>query len=507
MIPSHPQFLANHLWQSTLFAAVLGLMTLALRRNRAQTRYWLWLAASLKFLLPFSLLVNLGSHLGHAAPAITPPAVSYVMEQVGRPFSVPTPLGTTSAGLPNSLLEWVAAVLYAIWAIGFAMLLVAWGRGWRSVRAAMRGASPVDLQIGVHALISPAFWEPGVFGVRRPVLLLPAGITDLLTPAQLKAIVAHELCHIRRRDNLTAALHMIVEAVFWFHPLVWWLGARLMEERERACDEEVLLMGSEPKAYAEGILRICELRLGPPLPCVSGASRANLCSRIELIMSNRVGATLSCAQRAALVLAAAAALGIPVGAGMTVVGNAGGQDTRSWSPKPQGFEPASTSSKLEKTTMRYQIEVKQSVPTYTAVIRGRVRQQDLSKFVPAACGEVWSFVRSAGLPKPGRHVALYLNDGQGSVEVGAEVGEQFAGNDRIQSSRLPEGRVATTAHFGSYAHLGDAHAAIREWSAQHGQRLSNVSWEIYGHWEESWNADPSKIRTDVFYLLDDQQEL
>jgi bla regulator protein BlaR1 len=75
-------------------------------------------------------------------------------------------------------------------------------------------------------------------------LLLPAGITDRLTPPQLKAIVAHELCHVRRRDNLATALHMGVEALFWFHPLVWWLGARLMEERERACDEEVLLMGS-----------------------------------------------------------------------------------------------------------------------------------------------------------------------------------------------------------------------------------------------------------------------
>jgi effector-binding domain-containing protein len=152
--------------------------------------------------------------------------------------------------------------------------------------------------------------------------------------------------------------------------------------------------------------------------------------------------------------------------------------------------------------MQYHIELKQSEPTYTAVIRSRVRKEELSQFVPAACGEVWSFFRSAGLPKPGCHVALYLGDGQGSVEVGAEVREQFAGNDRIQCSRLPAGRVATTVHFGPYARLCEAHAAIREWCAQHGQRLSNISWEIYGHWQESWNADPSKIRTDVFYLLE-----
>jgi hypothetical protein len=80
--------------------------------------------------------------------------------------------------------------------------------------------------------------------------------------------------------------------------------------------------------------------------------------------------------------------------------------------------------------MHNQIEVKHSQATHTAVIRSRVRPEELSKFVPAACGEVWSFVRSAGLPMPGRHVALYLGDGQGSVEVGAEVGGRFAGNGR-----------------------------------------------------------------------------
>jgi hypothetical protein len=81
--------------------------------------------------------------------------------------------------------------------------------------------------------------------------------------------------------------------------------------------------------------------------------------------------------------------------------------------------------------MQYQIEVKQSEPATTAVIRSRVRKEELSKFVPAACSEVWAFARSAGLSRPGRHVALYLNDGQGSLEVRAEAGEPFAGNDRV----------------------------------------------------------------------------
>jgi effector-binding domain-containing protein len=149
--------------------------------------------------------------------------------------------------------------------------------------------------------------------------------------------------------------------------------------------------------------------------------------------------------------------------------------------------------------MHYRIEPTESKPIITAVIRSRVPAPELPRFVPAACGEVWAFFRSAGLKRPGRHMALYLEDGM--IEVGAEVSEPFAGNERIHCSLLPGGPVATTVHFGPYPRLKDAHAAIREWCSSNGRRFSGISWEIYGHWEESWNTDPSKIRTDVFQLL------
>lgn len=152
--------------------------------------------------------------------------------------------------------------------------------------------------------------------------------------------------------------------------------------------------------------------------------------------------------------------------------------------------------------MRHVIQLMQARPAIIAVVRGNVRPDELAQFVPAACGEVWSFARVAGLPKPGRHVAVYFKDG--SVEAGAEATEAFAGNERVHCSRLPEGRVATTTHFGSYGGLGEAHAAVRQWCADHGHRLSGVSWEVYGHWEEGWNADASKIRTDVFHLLEEK---
>lgn len=153
--------------------------------------------------------------------------------------------------------------------------------------------------------------------------------------------------------------------------------------------------------------------------------------------------------------------------------------------------------------MPYEIKLMNAEAIPTAVIRSRVQAHELSKFVPAACGEVWSFIRTAGLPRPGRHVALYLDNG--FVEVGAEVSERFAGNERVQYSQLPAGRVAMTIHYGPYSRLGEAHSEIRRWCAEHGHRPSNICWEIYGHWDASWNADPSRIRTDVFHLVEDEK--
>jgi len=79
--------------------------------------------------------------------------------------------------------------------------------------------SPTRLPL--KAISSSAFMESGVFGIYDPVLLLPEGITERITPQELQAILVHKLCHVRRRDNLAAAIHMVVEAVFWFHPFVW----------------------------------------------------------------------------------------------------------------------------------------------------------------------------------------------------------------------------------------------------------------------------------------------
>src|SRR5580692_6453257 len=104
----------------------------------------------------------------------------------------------------------------------------------------------------------------------------PACVIAAFSELQRDAIVIHELAHWRRRDNLTAALHMIVEGLFWFHPLIWWIGSRLVIEREQACDEAVIQSRCDRQAYAEALLKICRGYLHQPLPCVSGVAGGDL---------------------------------------------------------------------------------------------------------------------------------------------------------------------------------------------------------------------------------------
>ena len=128
----------------------------------------------------------------------------------------------------------------------------------------------------------------------------------------LAAILAHEVEHVRRRDSLAAAIHMAVEVIFWFHPLVWWLGARLVEERERACNEEVLQFVGEPKIYAESILKTCQFCLKSPLAYVSGITGAELKKRIVRIITQRGPDRLNLSRKLALATASIAALTLPV---------------------------------------------------------------------------------------------------------------------------------------------------------------------------------------------------
>jgi len=148
----------------------------------------------------------------------------------------------------------------------------------------------------------------------------------------------------------------------------------------------------------------------------------------------------------------------------------------------------------------YEVRIDQQTARPVAVVRRRARRDQLSTVVPAACGEVWNVIRAQQVAGAGRHIAIYLDD-RINLEVGVELETPFAGYGAVVGSATPAGAVATAVHFGPYNRLGDAHGAILQWCERNGYAAAGPSWEIYGHWVDEWNRDPSKIRTDVFYLV------
>jgi effector-binding domain-containing protein len=148
--------------------------------------------------------------------------------------------------------------------------------------------------------------------------------------------------------------------------------------------------------------------------------------------------------------------------------------------------------------MEYRIEVQRVPSQKTAVVRCRAKLNELTTVVPKGCREVWSYFRSAGLPKPGRGLALYHDD-EIDLECGVEVAEAFTGSQRVVNSCTPAGLVGTTTHVGPYQQLHEAHQAIRQWCLQNGYMPAGPKWEIYGHWSDA----PGQLRTDVYYFLRD----
>jgi bla regulator protein BlaR1 len=302
--------LANHLWQSTAFTLVVWALTWALRNNRARVRHSLWLAASIKFLVPFALLISVGDHLLPHAKHPIAPVVYSAMEAVEQPFSdVALPQVVQVVHSPT-LRERIAArapeYLELFWLLGVATALLIWWNRWRTVVSILRRSAPasegreVDLLRCIEASLvgcvprrplefrlSTERMEPGIFGVFRPVLVWPEGLSGRLDDEQIEAILAHELTHVERRDNLSAALHMLVEAIFWFHPFVWWIDRKMVNERERACDEAVVELGGDAETYADSLLETCRFCMASPLPCVSGVTGADLKKRVMEIISPR----------------------------------------------------------------------------------------------------------------------------------------------------------------------------------------------------------------------------
>jgi TonB family protein len=309
-------FALEHLWQATLLGLFAIAVALLLRRAPARARYIVWLLALVKFAVPSALIAfaaknfvfNRFAHLFVVddSSADNLLIVREMAEPVLNPFAAMAGGTATEATTQSSLyfllaIVWVAGatVLFIrslqrrrkFWRVIETSQLLDEGREWRLLQAAKLR---LNVRRDIRLVVSPHVGEPGVWGAwRRITIALPEGIGERLTDEELETVMLHELIHVARYDNLVSHFQMFVSCLFWFHPLVWIISRKLLEERERACDEAVVRACSQSEIYAASILKVLRFCLHSPVAGASSAGGANLRRRLEYIMTGNANKTLS----------------------------------------------------------------------------------------------------------------------------------------------------------------------------------------------------------------------
>jgi beta-lactamase regulating signal transducer with metallopeptidase domain len=160
----------------------------------------------------------------------------------------------------------IRAVLAGVWLAGVVFVLARLAVGWYRLRRIRLSTAPVSQNERIanldgqklRILVTSHVRGPVCFGVLRPVILLPQEMYEKSTEEDLRMVLNHELAHIERRDCLTNLFQRIVEAVFFFHPLVLYASSQLTQQREQICDNYVLKKGVPVMDYVKLLSRIAE---------------------------------------------------------------------------------------------------------------------------------------------------------------------------------------------------------------------------------------------------------
>ena len=348
--------LVNHLWQATLFSLLaLGAATL-LRRAPARARFFVWLVALTKFALPSAFLFFLAAQAGINLALLSPGefhsqtgalAVSPLLSPVTRsaiisrttesPSQGAEPPGVVFTETTSDWSDHLNGLITCLWLTGCVVLLVSWLRRSHALSVSIRKGREISsgreadalrsvrsrfrMRRKVRLVSTAAVSEPGVWGVWRPVVLLPDGVTEQLDDAELEAVLMHELSHIKRWDNLVGNLQRALCCLFWFHPVVWIIDRRLLAEREQACDDIVVRLGGATEVYARGITKVCRYCLGQEVAGLAKATGSDLKKRIERIISNRAGKKMSALQAVTLTFVPAVALTLSIASGEGNISN------------------------------------------------------------------------------------------------------------------------------------------------------------------------------------------
>lgn len=246
--------IVHSLWQATLLGGILWITSRAI--NAARMRYRLAYGTLLSQLV-LSVLTFAYCYEPMQAAATVLPEGGFVMllAESGAAGWQATQV------LPIVVMVWLIALV-----IGVVRLGVSFGRV-RRMRSKAREAVPAEFdrlvrmlagRIGFTGTLRVALSNyvdgPALIGHLKPVLLFPVAIINQLTPDQVEAVIIHELAHLQRQDHWWNLLQCMIEVLFQYHPMIWWIGARIREEREHCCDDVVLAYGPGGLPYAKALL-------------------------------------------------------------------------------------------------------------------------------------------------------------------------------------------------------------------------------------------------------------
>jgi beta-lactamase regulating signal transducer with metallopeptidase domain len=325
------------LWQSSLLIAFLLALDFALHRKlRASVRYALWLIVLVKLALPPSLALptGLGWWLRPAAAAPARPrqvamVVTYGPARAVQPLAL-IPLARVARPPARlSAMAWGLLVSGAVSLGLLAWMLVRWRQVAREARRAAPAPERLEELFLQARLLSglrrpPRLrlierpMSPAVCGLFGPVILLPRALAEELPPDQLRAVLLHELVHLRRGDLWLSLVQALFQILYWWHPLLWLANARIRRAREEAVDDAVMLaLEDNAEAYAPTLLQVARLALCRP-PVSLGLvgileSRTFLRQRIERLLDFRPPRKAGLTLASVFSLAAFAALALPMG--------------------------------------------------------------------------------------------------------------------------------------------------------------------------------------------------
>ena len=307
-----PVDLANHLWQSSLIAVALLILTALCAQLSARTRLTLGWMALAKFALPFGFFAAFVTLFGgnpqewpverlfskSAVPEVIA-AAGPVTDLSAPGIPIASPAGADVPALPVVSLSPVW-ILDVVWLAGYAGLYGWWILGGVRLRRHLL-ATATEVSPAMAAHLTTAAEKagiqflprclavrdgngPGLLGVFSPILTLPHGLEENLTPAELESVLLHELIHLQRRDPFWLAMHVTAVSALWFNPVAWLLSRWIRLETEKACDERVLELTGRPDIYAQGILKVVHLALGLPEPRLLSVITPPVVSRVKNIL-------------------------------------------------------------------------------------------------------------------------------------------------------------------------------------------------------------------------------